>query len=197
MLNTAASSLSLTNPPPAQIVTGIVLGKSGWEFTPNEHRSHPSDPIHGFTNLKQLYLHSNPSYSGRFTVPVFYDKHTQTIVNNESSEIIRMLYTAFDEFIPERLREVNKSDGGLLPEKLRAEIDDFNAWVYELVNNGVYRTGFAQTQRAYEEAVFPLFGALDRIEEHLTKRGTPYLFGEGITDADVRLYVTIVRFDTA
>lgn len=109
------------------------------------------------------------------------------------------MYTAFDELIPDHLREANKPHGGLLPANLKDEIDEFNEWVYSLINNGVYKTGFAATQQAYEEAIYPLFEALDRVETHLKdqKHGGPYLFGEQITDADVRLYVTIVRFDAA
>lgn len=122
--------------PSLQVVCGIRLGKEGWEFTPGLHQSLDKDPLYGFTNLKQLYLHANPEYTGRYTVPVLYDKKTQSIVNNESSEIIRMMYTEFDALIPEHLRETNKADGGLLPADIKDEIDEFNAPVYDKINNG-------------------------------------------------------------
>ena len=159
----------------------------------------PSDPLYGFKLHKELYLKADPNYSGRYTVPVLWDKKKETIVNNESSEIIRMLYSAFDAFLPSEQREMNKPNGGFLPEILRKEIDEMNEWVYPTINNGVYRCGFATTQEAYEEALYPLFASLDRIEEILAKNARegkgPYLFGEYITEADIRLYPTIIRFD--
>jgi putative glutathione S-transferase len=122
----------------------------------------------------------------------------ETIVSNESSEIIRMFYTEFDAFIPEHLRESSKGDKGLFPEHLRKEIEAMNEWVYDDLNNGVYKTGFAQSQEAYEEHVYPVFKALDRLEEHLGQPGHgPYLFGDHITEADIRAYTTILRFDVA
>ena len=107
-------------------------------------------------------------------------------MNNESSEIIRMFYSAFDELLPEHLREVNHPGGGFLPEKFKKEIDEMNDWVYNTVNNGVYKCGFAQTQEAYVEAIEPLFESLDKLEKHLEERGTKYLFGDHITEADIR-----------
>jgi putative glutathione S-transferase len=122
----------------------------------------------------------------------------ETIVSNESSEIIRMFYTEFDAFIPEHLREASKGDKGLFPEHLRKEIEAMNEWVYDDLNNGVYKTGFAQSQEAYEEHVYPVFKALDRLEEHLGQPGHgSYLFGDHITEADIRAYTTILRFDVA
>ena len=131
-------------------------------------------------------------------MPVLWDKKKETIVNNESADIIRMLYSAFDAFVPEHLREVNKPGGGLYPDRLRSEIDAMNVWVYDTVNNGVYKTGFASTQEAYDANIYPLFKSLDRLEEHLGhKDHQPYLFGAHITEADIRLYVTLIRFDAA
>ena len=144
------------------------------------------DPLYGFTKLSALYFKAQPDYEGRYTVPLIWDKKTETIVNNESSEIIRMLYTAFDGFLPESEREVNKAGGGYYPENLREEIDEMNEWVYEKINNGVYKTGFASNQEAYLSNVVPLFESLDRLEKHLSDRGTKYLFGDYITEADIR-----------
>lgn len=148
--------------------------------------------------MKQFYLKADPEYTGRYTVPVLWDKKTHTIVNNESSEIIRMLYDAFDEFLEPDQREVNKAEGGFYPGHLAKEIDAMNEWVYDTVNNGVYKCGFAMTQEAYDANVYPLFKSLDRLEEHLSNPAhQPYLFGEHITEADIRLYTTLIRFDVA
>ena len=122
----------------------------------------------------------------------------ETIVSNESSEIIRMFYTEFDAFIPEPLRESAKGDKGILPSHLQKDIEAMNDWVYDTINNGVYKTGFAATQEAYEDNVYPVFASLDRLEEHLGQPGhSPYLFGDHITEADIRLFPTLIRFDVA
>lgn len=173
----------------------IVMGPEGWYFS-GENGSLTSDPLHGFTKIKDLYLKADPSYTGRYTVPVLWDKKTDVLVNNESSEIIRMLYTEFDDLIPEKLREVNHPAGGFYPEALRGEIDDLNSWVYDTVNNGVYKSGFATAQESYEENVTKLFSSLDRLEEQLS-HGKKYLLGDSLTDADIRLYTTLARFDVA
>jgi glutathionyl-hydroquinone reductase len=179
------------------ILCDFELTKDGWLFT-GEHGSAENDPLYGFTALKQLYLKADPNYEGRYTVPVFWDKRTETIVNNESSEVIRMFSTEFDHLLPEKMREVNRPGGGFYPEHLRMEIDEMNQWVYHTVNNGVYKTGFATTQEAYESNLYPLFESLDRLEDHLSKPGhSPFLFGENITEADIRLYTTLIRFDVA
>ncbi|KAL8948570.1 MAG: hypothetical protein Q9222_005256 [Ikaeria aurantiellina] len=176
------------------------MGPSGWFFS-GQHGSDARDPVYGYTHLKQLYLHANPQYEGRYTIPVLWDKEKETIVNNESAEIIRMLETCFDEFLPEDEREEVKGEKGLYPLHLRKEIDEMNEWVYEAINNGVYKTGFAATQEAYESNVVPLFEALDRVERHFAeddgRKHHPYLFGKHITEADVRLYTTLIRFDAA
>jgi glutathionyl-hydroquinone reductase len=117
--------------------------------------------------MKQVYLKADPEYEGRYTVPVLWDKKLHTIVNNESSEIIRMLYSSFDSFLEPDLREVNKPNGGLLPDLYRKEIEEMNEWVYTTVNNGVYKVGFATTQEAYDANIYPLFNSLDRLEAHL------------------------------
>ncbi|KAK2736270.1 hypothetical protein FQN55_001730 [Onygenales sp. PD_40] len=170
------------------------LGPDGWRFS-GEHGSAPQDPLYGFTYLRELYEKAEPGYVGRYTVPVLWDRKRETIVSNESAEIIRFLDTEFEAVVAPG----DAVGYSLYPERLRAEIDEMNAWVYDRVNNGVYKAGFAATQEAYEENVYPLFEALDRIEAHLGSEEYhgPYLFGEQITEADVRLFTTIVRFDVA
>ena len=143
------------------------------------------DTVNGAEYLYQVYTAAKSDYSGRVTVPVLWDKETQTIVSNESPEISRMLNTAFDE--------IGAQPGDFYPESLRAEIDVVNERIYDTVNNGVYKAGFATTQTAYEEAVVPLFETLDWLEERLSKQR--YLVGNSITEADWRLFTTLVRFD--
>ena len=173
------------------------LTEKGWLFT-GKNGSAPKDPLYGFTALSQLYHKADPNYSGRFTVPTLWDKKKETIVNNESSEIIRMFFTEFDHLLPESNRESAHPLGGFYPEQLRNQIDEMNEWVYDTVNNGVYKTGFATTQEAYDANVFPLFASLDKLEKHLGEPGhSPYLFGKAITEADIRLYTTLIRFDVA
>ncbi|MBL6931641.1 MAG: glutathione S-transferase family protein [Rhodospirillales bacterium] len=152
----------------------------GWIFGPD------GDPVNGAENLYEIYQKAKPEYSGRVTVPVLWDKLTGTIVNNESAEIIRMLNSEFDAF----------GDASLdfYPKALRDEIDAINEQVYARVNNGVYRTGFATTQEAYEEAFDALFDALDDLEDRLSVQR--YLVGDQITEADWRLFTTLVRFDS-
>lgn len=169
-------SLSVVNP---------YMGENGWTFEPGEGVI--ADPLLNADYLYQVYTHVDPTYSGRVTVPVLYDKKTGKIVNNESSEIMRMLNTAFDE--------VGATPGDYYPEALRAEIDAMNDKVYHGVNNGVYKAGFATKQEVYEEEVQKLFSVLDELEEHLNTR--KYLVGEQLTEADWRLFVTLVRFDSA
>ncbi len=135
--------------------------------------------------MSEFYVKARPDYSGRVTVPVLWDKKTSTIVNNESSEIIRMFNSAFDG--------VGAAHGDYYPSHLRAEIDALNDRIYRTVNNGVYRAGFATTQDAYEEAFRALFETLDVLEARLA--GQRFLFGERLTEADWRLFTTLIRFD--
>jgi glutathionyl-hydroquinone reductase len=167
----------------------------GWRFATAEEKlpgeNVTPDLVHpSFTHLRQVYFSVNPNYTGRFTVPTLYDKKTNQIVSNESSEIIRMFYSEFDELLPQKYRDVV-----LLPDDLKASIEETNEWTYNDINNGVYKSGFATTQEAYEKAVTQLFLSLDRVEQHLRTSPGPYYFGPHITEADVRLYTTIVRFD--
>ena len=160
-----------------------LLSKLGWEFGTGPGAT--LDTINGKSTLAEIYLLINPRYTGRVTVPVLWDKKRRTIVNNESSEIIRMLNSAFDAFT-----DVHTD---YYPAELRAEIDRINDIVYPNVNNGVYRAGFATTQAAYEEAARALFATLDQLEERLSRQR--YLVGRQITEADWRLFTTLVRFD--
>ncbi|WP_337268980.1 glutathione S-transferase family protein [Oryzifoliimicrobium ureilyticus] len=164
------------------VVSPIML-ENGWEFGGIDGGE--SDPLFGMSKLWQVYVKADPSYSGRVTVPVLWDKEKSTIVNNESAEIIRMFNSAFNE--------VTGSQEDFYPETLRTDIDALNEIIYDRVNNGVYKAGFATTQEAYEENVVRLFDALDQLEERLS-RGR-YLFGNAMTEADWRLFTTLVRFD--
>ncbi|KAJ4358933.1 hypothetical protein N0V95_002639 [Ascochyta clinopodiicola] len=119
-----------------------------------------------------------------------------TIVNNESADIMRILINAFDELLPFEMREANKGPAALVPKHLQSEIDELNSWVYDTVNNGVYKIGFATSQAMYDEHISKLFHSLDRLEDHLSEpKHQPYLFGQHITEADIRLYTTLIRFD--
>jgi putative glutathione S-transferase len=168
----------------------------GWSFTGRDGTT-PKDPIYGFTRPSELYFEANSEYDGRYTVPVLWDKKLETIIPNESSDIIRMLYEELDALLPKERREANKPNRGRLPRHLTDEIEEMNSWVYGTIKNGVYRAEFATTQEAYENAVKKLFASLDRVEGILSKSEGPYLFGKYITEADIRLYHTIARFDVA
>lgn len=153
--------------------------ENGWEYKPEP------EPLHGYRCHHQLYTHVKPDYTGRVTVPVLWDKQRDTIVSNESAEIIRMFNSAFDDITG------NRQD--YYPEDLREEIDAINARVYDSVNNGVYRCGFATTQQAYEKPFHELFDTLDMLEERLGSRR--WLCGDHQTEADWRLFTTLLRFD--
>ena len=159
------------------------MATNGWAFY--EGDGVIPDNVNGSTYLYQVYTKASPTYSGRVTVPVLWDKHSQTIVSNESSEIIRMFNRAFDD--------VGARPGDYYPSSLRTEIDALNTRIYETVNNGVYKCGFATTQAAYEEAMIPLFDTLEWLEDLLRERR--YLAGSTITEADWRLFTTLIRFD--
>ena len=156
------------------------MGADGWMFS--DGPGCISDTVNGFSHLHQAYTTAKPDYTGRVTVPVLWDKKTRVIVNNESSEIIRMFNRGFGD-----------GEADFYPEELRDEIEEINALVYENINNGVYKCGFATTQDAYGEAFDALFQALDQIEGRLARQR--YLVGERLTEADWRLFTTLVRFD--
>jgi putative glutathione S-transferase len=160
-----------------------LMGEEGWAFS--EGPGCIPDTVNGFSHLHQVYTAAEPDYTGRVTVPVLFDKRTKKIVNNESSEIIRMLNGELDEFADASV--------DFYPTALRAEIDAINLFVYDNVNNGVYKAGFATTQTLYEQAFNALFAALDELERRLSCQR--YLVGGRITEADWRLFTTLVRFD--
>ena len=164
-------------------VTVAHLGKEGWEFGAEPGAT--LDTVNGKSTLADIYVLADAHYNGRASVPVLWDKKQRTIVNNESSEIIRMLNSAFDAFT-----DVHTD---YYPPALRPEIDRINDLIYSTVNNGVYRAGFATTQAAYEEAARALFATLDQLEERLSRQR--YLAGRQITEADWRLFTTLLRFD--
>ena len=159
------------------------MADKGWTFQPSDGAV--PDTVNGADYLHQVYTAAKHDYSGRVTVPVLWDKKTKTIISNESPEIIRMFNSAFDG--------IGATPGDYYPEQLRTEIDALNDRIYDAVNNGVYKAGFATTQDAYEEAIVPLFETLDWLEERLSKQH--YLTGSQITEADWRLFTTLVRFD--
>lgn len=172
------------------------MGNHGWPFAKADaFPGAGDDPVIGAEHIKDLYLKVQPDYDGKFTVPLLFDKKLNKAVNNESSEILRIFNTAFNHLIPE-----DKAAIDLYPEALRGEIEASHEWIYPTVNNGVYRSGFATSQGAYETAVKALFDSLDRIEkmfESQKKNDTDeyFLIGNQLTESDIRLYTTIVRFD--
>jgi putative glutathione S-transferase len=164
-------------------VVNWLMRDQGWTFDPGPGVI--ADPVHHAKRLYEVYLNADPRYSGRVTVPVLWDRERNTVVSNESADIIRMFNSAFDA--------VGAADGDFYPAPLREQIDALNTRIYDTVNNGVYKAGFATTQAAYEEAVVPLFETLDWLEARLDEHR--YLCGEVLTEADWRLFTTLVRFD--
>lgn len=159
------------------------MAENGWTFS--ERDGATADALNGADNLWQVYVKADPQFTGRVTVPALWDRQRETIVSNESSEILRMFNSAFDG--------IGARPGDYYPAELRALIDPLNERIYDTVNNGVYKCGFATRQEPYEEAFRALFATLDDLEEHLeTNR---YLAGERFTEADIRLFTTLVRFD--
>lgn len=162
------------------------LGNEGWRF--GDFPGSTRDEVNGATYMHELYTRVDPHFTGRATVPVLWDKQLNTIVNNESADIVRMFNSGFGALADNNI--------DLYPAPLREEIDALNARIYPMLNNGVYRAGFATTQVAYEEAFHDVFAMLDELEARLSDGG-PYLTGQQMTEADIRLFVTLVRFDAA
>lgn len=162
------------------------LTDEGWRF--GDYPGSSPDPLHDARYMHELYTRADPVYTGRATVPVLWDKQTDTMVSNESADIVRMFNSGFGALAT--------SAYDLFPATLRDEIDALNEAIYTHFNNGVYRAGFATTQIAYEEAFADVFATLDRMEERLAAGG-PFLFGQDVTETDIRLFVTLVRFDAA
>ncbi len=164
-------------------IVNSVMGEQGWSFAPG--RGVVEDIIHNADYLHQVYTAAKPDYTGRVTVPVLWDRKQNTIVSNESADLMRMFNQAFDA--------CGAAPGDFYPKPLREQIDEVNEIVYHQVNNGVYKAGFATSQKAYEEAVLPLFETLNMLEQRLSQQR--YLVGAQITEADWRLFVTLIRFD--
>jgi len=164
-------------------VVDPVRDERGWAF--RDGPRHTKDPVNGFTFLSQAYLATDPSYRQRVTVPVLWDKHTKRIVNNSEDDIMRMFEVDFEPLA--------RNSIVLCPPELREEIDALNTLIYETVNNGVYRAGFATTQKAYEHAAHRVFQTLDQLEDRLSSRR--YLYGPQPLETDWRLFVTLIRFD--
>lgn len=162
------------------------LSAQGWRF--GDYPGATPDSLNSATYMHEIYTRADPHYTGRATVPVLWDKQRRTIVNNESAEIVRILNSGFGDLA--------RDDVDLYPHELRADIDELNDFLYPRLNNGVYRAGFATTQEAYDAAFWDVFGALDALEKRLAATG-PFLFGERFTESDIRLFVTLVRFDAA
>ena len=164
------------------------MDNQGWDFK-DDYPHATGDTLYNFMRMHEIYTKAQPDYSGIVTVPVLWDKKNETIVNNESSEIIRIFNSSFNHLIDDK--EARELD--LYPKEKRAEIDEINTLIYNNINNGVYRTGFATSQISYEKAYTRLFDALEKVEDILSRKR--YLTGNEMSEADWRLFVTLIRFD--
>jgi putative glutathione S-transferase len=176
------------------VVRPYPKGSEGWRF--NTHGTTPyedatEEPFYGAKFLHELYFKVDPDYKGKYTVPVLWDKKLETIVNNESHELLRDLQTAFNSILPERLANLT-----LYPEKHRPAIDRIEKWMQSDLNTGVYKAGFAPDQEVYEKNLPSSFAALNKLEKLAASNGGPYLLGKEMTELDIRAFATIVRFDT-
>ncbi|KXL42438.1 hypothetical protein M433DRAFT_71659 [Acidomyces richmondensis BFW] len=173
---------------------GDDMGWPGWRFNHKDethYEGSTEDKLFGSRFMHELYFKADPNYKGRYSVPVLWDKKLETIVNNESEELMRDLQTAFNQLLPQDLAEHT-----LYPESLRATIDENAEWVQRDLNTGVYRAGFATDQKTYEMNLPPVFAALNRLEKVAHSNGGPYILGKHMTEIDVRVYATLIRFDT-
>lgn len=175
------------------VVKPYPKGSEGWRFpaSDDEYPNATVDQLFGSKFLHEVYFKDDKDYKGKYSVPVLWDKEAGRIVNNESAEILRWLPTAFNSILPADIAKID-----LYPESLRSEIDALTPGMQSNINSGVYKAGFAKTQEGYEKGVIPLFAALNSIEALLSKNGGPYVLGKTFTELDVRLYATIIRFDT-
>ena len=167
-------------------IVSPIMSAQGWQF--DGYPGATEDHLHAATYMHEIYTRHDPDYTGRATVPVLWDKKNDCMVSNDSADIIRMLNASFGAY--------SNNSVDLYPPRLQREIDKLNSYYYENFNNGVYRAGFATSQHAYDEAYEQVFAALDHLDEQLAAAG-PYIFGQHLTETDVRLFVTLVRFDAA
>jgi putative glutathione S-transferase len=167
----------------------------GFRFT-GKLGTHDKDPYYGFSHVRQLYWKENPDHRGPFIIPMLWDRKTEVVVSNDSGDIMRMLEESFDHLLPKDRQEANRPGGGLYPEVLRPKIEAMNKWIQSDINACVYDIVAATDQESYDDRIKTLFSALDHVEAHLTTPGSgPFLFGETITETDIRLFTSIVRFD--
>ncbi|KAJ5794027.1 hypothetical protein N7457_000626 [Penicillium paradoxum] len=172
---------------------GDSKGWPGWRFpaSDDEYPGATVDHIFGEDYMHKVYFRADPGYKGRYSVPLLWDKKTETIVCNESDELLRWLPTAFNELLPQSLAAID-----LYPPHLRAKIDTITPWMQSEVNRGVYKAGFAPSQEEYDKSVVPLFGALNKLERIIAQNEGPFVLGKDLTELDIRLYATLIRFDT-
>lgn len=168
-------------------------GWPGWIF-PKDDAEYPGatvDRLFGSQHLHKIYFKADKEYKGRYSVPVLFDTKTGTIINNESTEILRSLETSFDDILESKFKERN-----YYPSELRERIDEVCEWMQRDLNSGVYKAGFAPNQEVYDKNVVPVFDALKKLEKLLSETGGPYILGRKMTEVDLRLYPTLIRFDT-
>ncbi|KAJ5234332.1 uncharacterized protein N7469_003500 [Penicillium citrinum] len=182
-------SLSVVMPYPK----GDAKGWPGWRFptSDDEYPGATVDHLFGEDYMHKIYFRADPEYKGRYSVPVLWDKKSETIVCNESAEILRWLPNAFNEFLEPSLSSID-----LYPIHLRARIEEITPWMQSHVNAGVYKAGFASTQEDYDKYIIPVFAALNKLERLIAENGGPFILGKEFTELDIRLYATIIRFDT-
>ncbi|KAJ5417788.1 uncharacterized protein N7487_001338 [Penicillium crustosum] len=172
---------------------GDAKGWPGWRFpaSDDEYLGATVDHLFGEDYMHKIYFRADPDYKGRYSVPLLWDKKTGTAVCNESAELLRWLPTAFNELLPPSLATID-----LYPIHLRDKIDAVTPWIQSDVNAGVYKAGFASSQEEYDKNVIPVFGALNKLEKIIANNGGPFVLGRDLTELDIRLYATLIRFDT-